>query len=162
MSAMCSNESVKTFQTEDAFSKSIHNILQRSLIGHIKEVLVIWVAGNVLDFTEEGLGVDSSTVVVAEDLCTVDEITGSFSAYIKYLSINNFVLNLKLGWHMGERLALKPLRFRQTSNSLFFQHRLVNTLVSVVVKTSPVPTLRHVGAHNPDSRGPSQVAGQHG
>lgn len=68
MSVTCSKESVKTFQTEDALSKSIHNILQRSLIGHIKEVFVIWVAGNVLDFTEEGLGVDSPTVVVAEDL----------------------------------------------------------------------------------------------
>lgn len=70
---MCSNESVKTFQTEDAFSESIHNILQRSLIGHIEEVFVIWVTGNVLDFIEEGLRVDSSTVVVAEDLCRWDQ-----------------------------------------------------------------------------------------
>lgn len=57
-----------TFQTEDAFSKCIHDILQRWLIRHIKKVFVIWITGNVLDFIEKGLGVDSPSVVVAKDL----------------------------------------------------------------------------------------------
>lgn len=57
-----------TFQTEDALSKRIHNVLQRSLIRHVEEVLVVRVTGDVLDFIEEGLRVDSSAVVVAKDL----------------------------------------------------------------------------------------------
>ncbi len=60
--------SLQTFQTEDAFSECIHNILQCRLVCHIKEVFVIRVTGDVLDLIEEGLRVDSSTVVVAEDL----------------------------------------------------------------------------------------------
>lgn len=58
----------QTFQTEDAFSKCVHNVLQRRLVRHIEEVLVIRVAGDVLDLTEEGLRVDSTPVVVAKYL----------------------------------------------------------------------------------------------
>lgn len=58
----------QTFQTENAFPESIHDVLQRWLICHIKEVLVVWVTGDVLNLIEESLGVDSSAVVVAEDL----------------------------------------------------------------------------------------------
>ncbi len=77
----------KTFQTEDAFSKCIHNILQRWLIRHIKEVFIIWVAGDVLDFIEEGLRVDSSAVVVAKYLWRKDQ---TICQCMKHLNVNQF------------------------------------------------------------------------
>lgn len=57
-----------TFQAEDPLPECIDDVLQRRLIRHIEEVFVVRVTGNVLDFIEEGLWIDSSAVVVAEDL----------------------------------------------------------------------------------------------
>lgn len=57
-----------TFQREDPLSQCVHDVLQCRLVRHIEEVLLIRVAGNELDFLQEGFRVDSSTVVVTQDL----------------------------------------------------------------------------------------------
>lgn len=57
-----------TFKAEDPLPKRINNIFQSWLVCHIKEVLVIGVAGDVLDFIKEGLWIYSSAVVVAKYL----------------------------------------------------------------------------------------------
>lgn len=57
-----------TFQGENPLSQCIHDILQRRLIGHVEEVLLIRVASYELDFLQEGFRVDSSTVIIAQNL----------------------------------------------------------------------------------------------
>lgn len=57
-----------TLQAEDAVSKSIHNVFQCSFICHIEEVLIIRVTGNVFNLIQEGLGIDSTTIIVTKDL----------------------------------------------------------------------------------------------
>lgn len=43
----------QTFQSEDAIAQSIHNIVERSFIGHIEEVFVVRIAGDILDLSDE-------------------------------------------------------------------------------------------------------------
>lgn len=57
-----------TFQTEDPLAQSIHNVFQGSFVGHVEEMLVVRIAGDVFDLTEESLWVDPSTVIVAQHL----------------------------------------------------------------------------------------------
>lgn len=59
---------VATFQTEYPLPQSIHNVFQGSFISHIEEMLIIWISGNVFDFFEKSLCVNSSAIVVAKDL----------------------------------------------------------------------------------------------
>lgn len=60
-----------TFQTEDPIPERVHNVLQGRLISHLEEVLVIGVTGDILDFIQECLWVDSTPVVVAKHLVTI-------------------------------------------------------------------------------------------
>lgn len=57
-----------TFQREDPLSQRVRDVLQRRLVRHIEEVLLIRVAGDELDFLQKGFGVDSSTVVITQNL----------------------------------------------------------------------------------------------
>ena len=39
-----------TFQTEDPVPQGVDNVLQGRLVGHVEEVLIIGVTGDVFDF----------------------------------------------------------------------------------------------------------------
>lgn len=57
-----------TFQTEDPFPESIHNVFQSSLICDIEEMFVIRVAGDVFDLFQKGFWINSSPVVITKNL----------------------------------------------------------------------------------------------
>lgn len=47
----------QTFQSEDAISQGIHNVVEGGFISHIEKVFVVGVAGDVLDLSNESLRV---------------------------------------------------------------------------------------------------------
>lgn len=65
---MCRGGASLTFQAENPLSQSIHDVLERCLVGDVEEVFVIGVAGDELDLVQKGLRVDSSPVVITQDL----------------------------------------------------------------------------------------------
>lgn len=57
-----------TFQAEDPVPQGIHDVVEGCLVRHVEEILLVGVAGDVLDLTDEGFGVLLPTNVVPEDL----------------------------------------------------------------------------------------------
>lgn len=57
-----------TFQGEDAIAQGVHDVVERGLVRHVEEVLVVGVAGDVFDLGDERLGVLLPSDVVTEDL----------------------------------------------------------------------------------------------
>lgn len=57
-----------TFQGEDAVAQGVHDVVERGLVRHVEEVLVVGVAGDVFDLGDERLGVLLPSDVVTEDL----------------------------------------------------------------------------------------------
>lgn len=47
----------QTFQSEDAITQGIHNVIERGFICHIEKVFVVRVAGDIFDLRDERLGV---------------------------------------------------------------------------------------------------------
>lgn len=58
----------QTFQGEDAISQGIHNVVERSFIGHIEKVFVVRVAGDILDLSNECLRVLLTADVMTQNL----------------------------------------------------------------------------------------------
>lgn len=42
-----------TFQAEDAVAQGVHNVVEGGLVSDVEEILLVWVAGDVLDLTDE-------------------------------------------------------------------------------------------------------------
>lgn len=60
--------SPQTFQSEDAISQGIHNVIQCRFVRHIEEVFIVGVAGDVLDLRDERLWVLLPADVMTENL----------------------------------------------------------------------------------------------
>lgn len=60
--------SLLTFQSEDAISQGIHNVIQCSFIRHIEEVFIVGITGDVLDLRDERLWVLLPADVMTENL----------------------------------------------------------------------------------------------
>ena len=57
-----------TFQSEDAISQGVHNVIERGFIGHIEKVFLLWVAGDRLDLLNKCLRILLSADVMTQNL----------------------------------------------------------------------------------------------
>lgn len=57
-----------TFQSEDPISQSVHDVVQRSFVRHVEKILLVRIAGDILDLVDESLRVLLFPDVISQNL----------------------------------------------------------------------------------------------
>lgn len=65
---MCQGAAALTFQAKYPLPQRVHYVFECCFICDIKEMLVIWVARYKFYLVQKGFGVDSSSVIITQDL----------------------------------------------------------------------------------------------